>query len=72
MSNWSYWVAQFLGLVLFATCGPFLAARLGLDSVGTMLLIGFALGLQLLSTAPSLALQRRITALETELGRSPA
>lgn len=59
-----------VGTVLMAFCGSALGHRLGLDGHDQWPIIGFALGLLLLSQVGVWTLRERVQALEDKVGES--
>ena len=58
-----------LGVLLMVGCGSVLGRHLGLAGLETFLVVGFAVGIVLLSQAPAVALAKRLAALEERLSR---
>jgi hypothetical protein len=60
-----------LGVILMVSCGSVLARHLGLAGLETFFVVGFAIGILILSQLPALALAKRLATLEEKLsGRS--
>jgi len=58
-----------LGVLLMVGCGSVLGRHLGLAGLETFFVVGFAVGIVLLSQAPAVALAKRLAALEERLSR---
>jgi hypothetical protein len=58
----------FVGVILMAGCGTFIAHRLALDGWSIIYVAGFAVGIALLGQAPAVELRSRLAALESKLG----
>ena len=56
-----------LGVLLMVGCGSVLGRHLGLAGLETFFVVGFAVGIILLSQVPAVAIAKRLAALERKL-----
>ena len=63
------YVLTALGVVLMVGCGSVLGRHLGFAGFETLFLVGFAVGIILLSQVPAVALAKRLAAAEEKLSR---
>jgi hypothetical protein len=58
-----------LGILLMVGCGSVLGRHLGFSGLETFFVVGFPIGIILLSQVPAVALAKRLAALEESLSR---
>lgn len=64
-------ILSVFGVILMAGCGSVIGGQIGFAGIEQVYVAGFAVGIVLLGQVPTIALRKRIVALEEQLARSP-